>query len=113
MIPGRSGDLFSSASIPIFRRKSCKTPCRVRLDRNEKVLVTFEMEGCEKAVATVYPIRAEAPGAGVILGSVIEGPDRLKPATGEHWLGQGRQYSAEPADNTQACVSGAQGSFKV
>jgi hypothetical protein len=45
------------------------TPCSIHLARNTSTVVTFEHEGCDTAMVSVFPTLA---GAGVILGGVID-----------------------------------------
>jgi Short C-terminal domain len=61
--------LPSGARAVIGSGQSCTTPCSIHLARNTSTVVTFEREGCETAMVSVFPTLA---GAGVILGGVID-----------------------------------------
>lgn len=49
--------------------QSCTTPCSITASRSTSTIVTFEKDGCERAMVSVFPTLA---GAGVILGGVID-----------------------------------------
>lgn len=49
--------------------QSCTTPCSVNVSRSTSTVVTFEKEGCERQMASVFPTIA---AAGVVLGGVID-----------------------------------------
>ena len=49
--------------------QSCTTPCSITASRSTSTIVTFEKDGCERAMVSVFPTLA---GAGVILGEVID-----------------------------------------
>lgn len=59
----------AGAKAVIGSGQSCTTPCSLHLSRNTSTVVTFEREGCETAMVSVFPTLA---GAGVILGGVID-----------------------------------------
>src|SRR5262245_17149167 len=70
----------SGARAVIGSGQSCTTPCSIHLARNTSTVVTFEHEGCDTAMVSVFPTLA---GAGVILGGVID-------------YGTGAVYSLQP-----------------
>ena len=70
----------SGAKAVIGSGQSCTTPCSIHLARNTSTVVTFEREGCDTAMVSVFPTLA---GAGVILGGVID-------------YGTGAVYSLQP-----------------
>lgn len=57
------------AKANISNGMSCVTPCMVRLKRNSTVVITFEKEGCQKQMVSVFPTIA---GAGILLGGFID-----------------------------------------
>jgi hypothetical protein len=57
------------AKAVISAGQSCITPCALELSRSTSTAVTFEREGCEREMVSVFPTLA---GAGVILGGVID-----------------------------------------
>src|SRR2546430_13323530 len=59
----------NGAKAVIGSGQSCMTPCSIHLSRNTSTVVTFEHEGCDTAMISVFPTLA---GAGVILGGVID-----------------------------------------
>jgi hypothetical protein len=59
----------NGAKAVIGSGQSCMTPCSIHLARNTSTVVTFEHEGCDTVMISVFPTLA---GAGVILGGVID-----------------------------------------
>lgn len=49
--------------------QTCNTPCSINLSRSTSTAITFEKEGCERTMISVFPTIA---GAGVVLGGVID-----------------------------------------
>lgn len=49
--------------------QACNTPCSINLSRSTSTAITFEKEGCERTMVSVFPTIA---GAGVVLGGVID-----------------------------------------
>lgn len=49
--------------------QSCITPCSLNLSRSTSTVISFEKEGCEREMASVFPTIA---GAGIVLGGVID-----------------------------------------
>lgn len=49
--------------------QQCKTPCQVKLKRNQTVTIKLEKDGCESELVTVTPTLA---GSGVLLGGMID-----------------------------------------
>lgn len=49
--------------------QTCTTPCSIKVSRSTSTVVSFDKEGCERQMVSVFPTLA---GAGVILGGVID-----------------------------------------
>jgi len=49
--------------------QTCTTPCAISLSRGTSTVVTFEKDGCERQMISVFPTIA---AAGVLLGGVID-----------------------------------------
>ena len=60
--------------------QSCVTPCSLNLSRSTSTVISFEKEGCERELTSVFPTIA---GAGIVLGGLID-------------YGTGAVYNLEP-----------------
>src|SRR4051812_47271244 len=49
--------------------QACNTPCSINLSRSTSTAITFEKEGCDRTMVSVFPTIA---GAGVVLGGIID-----------------------------------------